>query len=182
MSPKLKVTRNRRQDEGTASRHPRLSARAAALIVLGTGVVGLWSAPMAQAAGHESHRTFHSSVTFNVPRDVAEADAAEDLADYKDAAGIDSADYLADYKDAAGVDGAEDLADYKDAAEADAAEDLAYLKGGADFYGGRDLWDYLDDGGLHITVNVNNNNNNNNNGGNANNNNNNGGGTNTNNN
>ncbi|MFG2476449.1 hypothetical protein [Streptomyces fagopyri] len=155
MSPKLKVMRDRRQDEGAPSRHPRRGVRAAALIVLGGGMVGLWSAPMAQAAGHDSHKTFHSSSTFNFPD-------------------VDGGDYQADFKDAADgpdVDGGDDRADFKDGADSDAADDLRDFKEGEYGDAGYDPWDFFDDG-FRITVNINNNNNNNN-GANANNNNNN---------
>ena len=160
MFPKLKVMRNRSQDEGTPSRHPRRGTRAAALIMLGGGVAGLWSAPMAHAASHDALKTFRSSATFTVTKDDADADWANfkddagDKAEFKD----DAADDDANFKDGAGDwanskdDGDDDWADSKNEAD----DDWADFKDDA----GYDLWDFLDDG-LHITVNVNNNNNNN---------------------
>ncbi|MEU9447089.1 hypothetical protein AB0D42_41110, partial [Streptomyces sp. NPDC048304] len=85
MSPNRKATRNRREGEGTPSRHSRLGARAAALIVLG-GVAGLSSAPMAHAAAHDSLKTFRSSGTFTVAKDDAGVDAAEDRSEARDEA------------------------------------------------------------------------------------------------
>ncbi|MGW0881423.1 hypothetical protein [Streptomyces sp. NPDC002671] len=105
MFPKCKVTRNWRQDKGTPSRHPRLGARAAALIVLGSGMVGLWSAPMAHAAGHDSIKIYRSSGTFTGPEHGADGGDdgigtfADDPADFKDDADVDSADDLADFVD-----------------------------------------------------------------------------------
>lgn len=170
MSPKLKVMRNRRPDEGAPSRHPRRGARAAALIVLGGGVMGLWSAPMAHAAGHESHKTFRSSSILAFP----DVDGGEYQADFKDAADgpdVDGGDYRADFKHSEDGDDADDRADFKGGADADGAEDLRGFKEDEYVDAGFDPWDFYDDG-FRITVNINNNNNNNN-GANANNNNNN---------
>ncbi|MET8284635.1 hypothetical protein ACGFWD_14510 [Streptomyces sp. NPDC048448] len=156
MFPKLKAMCNGRQGEGNPSRHPRRGARAAALIVLGGGMVGLWSAPMAQAAGHDSFKTFRSSVAFAAPEEEAGVDGGHDWADFEHNADVDGGYDRAESKADAGAD---DWADFKDDEDGDAGYDL------------RD-WDF-DDDGLKITVIVNNNNNNNNN---------NGGGTNNNNN
>ncbi|MGW3632554.1 hypothetical protein ACWD7F_20715 [Streptomyces sp. NPDC005122] len=172
MFSKLKVTRNWRQGEGTSSRHPRLGAKAAALVVLGGGMVGLWSAPMAQAAGHDSLKTFRSSVAFSAPED--DVDGGHDWADFKHNADVDGGYDRADSKADADGDGGHDRAEFKDDADGDSAEDRAEWNDDADGDAGYDLrdWDF-DDDGLKITVIVNNNNNNNNN---------NGGGTNNNNN
>ncbi|SDN33514.1 hypothetical protein SAMN04487981_104478 [Streptomyces sp. cf386] len=61
MFAKRKVACNWRQGEGTPSRRSRLSVRATALVVLGAGVVGLWSAPMAHAECHDSRKGVISS-------------------------------------------------------------------------------------------------------------------------
>lgn len=178
MSPKLKVTRDRREDERAPSRHPRLGARAAALVVLGGGVVGLWAAPMAHAAGHDSHhRSFHSSRVFTFP----DGEAQVDLSAFKDDEGVDDA---YDRQMSKGDEDADDQRAFKDEADADGvegADDEKAYRGGKDddyFDPDYDLWDFFGDG-LRITVNVNNNNNNNN-AANANNNNNNNNGSRTN--
>ncbi|MQY32707.1 hypothetical protein SRB17_06610 [Streptomyces sp. RB17] len=183
MFPKRKVTRNRRPDEDTPSRRARLSARSAALIVLGSGMVGLSAAPMAHAAGHDSLKTFRSSSTFTAPEhgahDTDDDAAADDRAGFKDDTDDDAAvDDRAGFKDDTDDDAAaDDRAGFKDDTDDDAAaDDRAEFKDGAD-----DRMDFVDDDGLRITVIVNNNNNNA--AGNNNNNNNNvGGRTNTNNN
>ncbi|MFF2998572.1 hypothetical protein ACFVTC_29070 [Streptomyces sp. NPDC057950] len=156
MFPKLKVMRNGRQVEGTPSRHPRRGARAAVLIVLGGGMVGLWSAPMAQAAGHDSFKTFRSTVAFAAPEDDGEAEGGHNWADFEHNADVDGGYDRADSKADAHSD-ADDWADFKDDEDVDAGYDL------------KD-WDF-DDDGFKITVIVNNNNNNNNGGGTNNNNN-----------